>query len=182
MAVCSAGGLCLPWRRSCSSSRHGEPVTAARRQRVGRQARRERQGRGARDVHRERAAEARARLGRRQREPTGARLEAGRVQARLLGRLRQVPQRRTGRRSAPRAAPTTARRSRGGWPRARRRTARTGRSRRGSASCRTTACPRPAARPGGSCTSRTGRARCRCSRSRSTGSSAATTTSSARTR
>ena len=71
--------------------------------------------------------------------PPVARRQAGRVQARLLGRLRQVPRRRTGRRSARRACRTTARRSRGRWPRARRRTARTGRSRRGSASSRTTA-------------------------------------------
>ena len=48
--------------------------------------------------------------------PPVQRRQAGRVHARLLGRLRQVPHRRTGRRSARRACRTTARRSRGRSP------------------------------------------------------------------
>ena len=68
----------------------------------------------------------------------------------------------SGRRSRSRAVRTTGRRSRGRSPRARRRTVRTGPCRPGSACSRTTgACVLEPLRPAGSCTSRTGRARCR---------------------
>ena len=56
----------------------------------GHRLRRQREGRGARHVHGGRQVEARARLGRAQRDRADARAAAGVVQARLLGRLRQV--------------------------------------------------------------------------------------------
>jgi hypothetical protein len=69
-----------------------ERVSARRPQCEGGQARGQHQGRGADQLFGARAAEARARLGRRERHRADAHQAAARVQARLRRRLGQVPQ------------------------------------------------------------------------------------------
>ena len=104
---------------------------------------------------------ARPALGRDQRSHARPERPAGRVQGRLRGRLGEVRAApATGRRSRTRAGRTTGRRSSSASRRARRRTAATGRCRRGSGFCRCAASPRSGrSRAHSASTSRTGAAR-----------------------